>query len=793
MTDKNYKTLELDRVLQLLCDEAVLDKTKASILKITPSNSFNKVNKLQKETASAFSLLAKYSAPSFGNVNGIEEILKKSDVGAVLSPTELLEVSSLLKTISNLIIWRKNFIETEKNEIDYLFQSLTPNKFLEEKIKKTVKSPEEIYDSASNELYDIRRKISSKSVKVRDFLEKTVKGPLSKYLQETVITQRDGRFVVPVRLEYKSEVKGIVHDTSSSGQTLFIEPESVVELNNDIRILKIKEKEEINRILSELSADVSDFSDSIRTSFLNICSLDLIFAKAKLAYKMNAVTPKLNENGVVNLIKARHPLIDKEKVVPVDINLGIDYSTLVITGPNTGGKTVAIKTLGILTLMTMCGLMIPADEKSEISVFENIFSDIGDEQSIEQSLSTFSSHMVNIIDILKNCNSKSLVLLDELCAGTDPVEGAALAKAILIELKNKGVKTLVTTHYPELKIYALDTDDVSNASCEFDVKSLKPTYRLIIGTPGKSNAFAISKRLGLSDNIINLANEQVSEDEMRFERVVSRLEYARQDADRKSREVSSIKEELKRAKSDMVKSKEKLKEEQDKILNDTKNKAADILDNARYRSAELLNELEEMKKSLTAKNAADTVSKAKSLYKSVIESIESEADPVQKFEKGEKLKALPNINDNVYITSINKDATVIETDQKGNRVYVLAGSIKLWVQLEDLRFVKKSKETPQKRIPNVSRNVSVKDKIIKTELDIRGFASDEALIELDKFIDDAYLAGLETVTIIHGKGTGVLRKAVQNHLKHSKLVLSYRIGTFGEGENGVTVAQLGKK
>lgn len=788
---KYTKTLELDRILSLLKDEASLQRTKEAITDISPSFDFEEVKNLLSETEAAFLLMAKFSAPSFGNAPDPSSSLARAEIGAVLSVKELIEISETLRIIRGVKSWRENCEAQNETPLDRLFSAVFPNKFLEDKINSVIKSEDEIYDKASPALYDIRRKISAKSSKIRELLDKTVKGPMSKYLQDAIITQRDGRFVVPVRTEYKAEIKGIVHDTSSSGQTLFIEPMSVVEANNDIRVLKNKEEEEINRILSELSESCSEFSGSIRSSYESLCALDLIFSKAKLAYKMNAAMPVINNKGKIDLIKARHPLIDKSRVVPISISLGKEYKTLVITGPNTGGKTVALKTLGLLTLMTMCGLMIPADEKSEIAVFNRIFSDIGDKQSIEQDLSTFSSHMVNIISILKDCNDDSLVLMDELCAGTDPVEGAALAKSILMSLSGIGAVTAVTTHYPELKVYALDTKDVQNASCEFDIKTLKPTYRLIIGTPGRSNAFAISKRLGLPEDIIVLAKENITEDERRFENVVHNLEKARISAEEREKKAYDLKNELEKAKSESLLVKEKTHEEQKKILEDTKRKANDIIENARYQSGLILNELEEIKKRFNAENADTELSKAHKLYKSSLNDLEDSSDVVTDSKMGETLSAPPKENDTVIIASLGSNATVLNVDTKNDRAFVLSGSLKMWVKFDDLRIKKSSpKKEQKKKTRSVSGITSRADRIVVGELDIRGFASDEGIIELDKYIDEAILSGMTTITIIHGKGTGTLRKAVHSHLRSHKNIKGFRVGTFGEGENGVTIAEL---
>lgn len=788
---KSIKTLELDSVLKRLSEEASISDASELALSLTPQTDIETVRELLKNTDDAYQLMARYAAPSFGSAVNISSALTRADVGASLSIKELLDIAEVLRIIRSVKNWRTNCQGVGETSLEHYFDALNPNKYLEDKINFAIKNEEELNDNASSALADIRRKITSRSSKIREGLEKIIRGATAKYLQEALITQRDGRFVVPVKAEHKNEIKGIVHDTSATGSTLFIEPMAVVETNNEIRVLKIKEQEEIARILAELSAEAASFADSIKHSYKALVELNLIFAKANLAYKMKAVTPKLNDKGYVYLKRARHPLIPHRTVVPITVHLGGEYDSLIITGPNTGGKTVTLKTIGLLTLMAMCGLMIPADDNSEISVFKHIFADIGDEQSIEQSLSTFSSHMVNIISVLNECDDSSLVLFDELCAGTDPIEGAALAKSILMKLMDKKAKIVATTHYAELKAYALDTERVENASCEFDVATLKPTYKLIIGVPGRSNAFAISKRLGLPDDIIDTAKLNLSEDDLRFERVVASLEKARQTAESEREQAVKLRAQLDEAKrkSDMLEHEFKIKQE--KLMEQTREKAAAVLENARYRSSQLLNELEEIKKGFTAENAAKMLDKARAGYKSTLKQLENETDPVtERNTPGEKLSKLPSAGDIVVVSSIGRDATVIEADANKKRVFVMSGSIKMWVSVDDLRVKKSAESSELKKTRKVTGMMSRAERTVSGELDIRGMASDEAILELDNYIDNAVLSGLETIRIIHGKGTGVLRKAVQTHLRSHKCIKSYRLGTFGEGENGVTVAEL---
>lgn len=786
---KNIKTLELNTVLNMLSNEAAMADSKTMATELTPSSDFTEVTSRLKNTEDAYLLMAKYSAPSFGRATNVISSVARADLGSSLSIKELLEVAEVLRITRSLKDWGSDNV-TSENSLSPLFEILTPNKFLENKITFSIKSEDELSDSASPLLADIRRKITIKSASIRDSLERIVRGPAARFLQENIITQRDGRFVVPVKAEHKNEIKGLVHDTSATGSTLFIEPMSVVETNNEIRVLRLREQDEIIRILAELSSEVAAAANSIKLSYNSLVELNFIFAKAQLAYRMKAIMPKLNQKGYVYLKRARHPLINQKAVVPITVELGGEYNTLIITGPNTGGKTVTLKTVGLLTLMAMCGLMIPADDGSEIAVFNKVFADIGDEQSIEQSLSTFSSHMVNIIAVLDECDKNSLVLFDELCAGTDPIEGAALAKAILMNLHEKGVKTVATTHYAELKSYAIDTVGVENASCEFDVKTLKPTYRLIVGVPGRSNAFAISKKLGLSDSLISVAKEQLSDDDTRFERVVRSLEEARYAAEREHSETLKLRAEAAEIKKNLENREHEFRKNRDKLMEQTREKASAIVEDARNRAAVLLNSLEDMKKQLNSENAAKMLDEARRGYKKSLEAMEDKANPVVTDNSGEKLEKLPSVNDIVVISGINRDATVIAVDKDKNKVQVMSGSMKMWVKTDELRIKKGNESTEIKKTRKVTGLASRAERSASGEIDLRGMASDEAILELDKYIDNAVLSGIGTVTVIHGKGTGVLRKAVQDYLRHHKNIKTFRIGLFGEGENGVTIAEL---
>lgn len=781
--DKNYKALELDKILELVAAETTCEDAAELARAIRPVHTAGEARFLLEETDAAFVLMAKFGGPSFNGLKNVSNALRRAQAGGGLGMRELLDVAGTLRALRALQSWHDKSAGM-KTALSARFEQLAPNKYLEEKIFTCILSEEEMADAASPALASIRRKIRNASARARDQLEKLVRSSAhQKHLQESIITQRGGRYVVPVKAEYRGEVPGLVHDTSASGATVFIEPMSVVEANNEIRVLQSQELEEINRILRELSAEAGEFAESIIQSFHYAVELNLIFAKAQVAYRMKAATPKLTEDGVILLHAARHPLIDKEKVVPTDISLGRDFDSLIITGPNTGGKTVALKTTGLLTLMAMCGLMIPAAEGSQISVFTHILADIGDEQSIEQSLSTFSAHMTNIISILGVANGRSLVLLDELGAGTDPVEGAALATAIIEELRSAGARLACTTHYAELKAYALQTAGVENGCCEFDVQSLRPTYRLLIGVPGKSNAFAISRRLGLEDRIVDRAGELISRENSVFEQVVGRLEEDRR----------KLEDELAVARRAADKARESVREAQAKQaeansqarreLEQARQEAANIVQKTRRQADALLNELDEARRSQNKALSAEQ----KARLRSGMREMENAADPVrqqrtQDYQLPRELKP----GDSVLIYDIDKKATVLEAPRDG-QVFVQAGIIKTRVPVENLRLLGEQRpEKPKGR--SVTKSVSAPD--ASSSLDLRGMNSDEALMEVDAFLDRAARMNLQLVTIIHGKGTGVLRAAVQQHLRRCPQVKKFRLGAFGEGESGVTVVEM---
>ena len=792
--DKHAKSIEFDKVLERLAEFTSCDDARYNALHLRPESNLDLARALLSQTVDAHMLLARFGGPSFGGLKNVNNALSRANAGSVLNTRELLDIGGVLRVIRTLSQWRASNAGVQ-SVLDPLFNALSPNKFLETAIFNAIISEEEISDNASPTLADIRRKIRRQEAKVREQLEKFSRSQVhSKFLQENIITQRNGRYVVPVKSEHRNEVAGLVHDTSASGATVFIEPMAVVEANNEIRVLQTKEREEIDRILAELSANAGDFSQSIKDSYECALELNLIFAKAQYAYKIKAAPPVLNDKGIINLRAARHPLIDPKKVVPVDIMLGRDFDTLVITGPNTGGKTVSIKTLGLLSMMAMCGLMIPAGDLSEISVFDKILSDIGDEQSIEQSLSTFSAHMTTIIDIFNEADESSLILIDELGAGTDPVEGAALAIAILESLHFKGAKIAATTHYAELKAYALETPRVENGCCEFDVATLRPTYRLLIGVPGKSNALAISEKLGLDMSVINRASELVSSENKAFENVVDRLEETRRRMEDEYDRAKQLSDKANKEKADAEKLREEINQLREKELEKARSQALKVVDNAKREAYALMQELEKLKKEQQkTKDAAELARRAKSLVRKGIESIDSAADPIIGIDEDDMDYVLPRpliTGDTVIIRDIGKSAKVLSPADKNGNVEVQAGSIKTRVKLANLRLCEnapKKKETKSTaRLQGESRlNLTA-----STRLDLRGMTVDDCLIELDRFIDMGLRTGLNEFTIVHGKGTGALRSAVTRYLKASPYVKSSRLGVYGEGEDGVTIVVL---
>ena len=782
--DKHTKALELDKILEMVAEECSSQDGAQLARELEPVHTAAEAQWLLGETDAAFVAMAKYGAPSFYGMKNVTNPLRRAQAGGGLGLRELLDIGATLRTIRGLTQWwgKSGNVTTA---LTPRFEVLAPNKYLEEKIFTCIVNEEEVADNASPALASIRRKIRAASQRVRDQLDKLIHSQAhQKHLQESIVTQRGGRYVVPVKAEFRGEVPGLVHDTSASGATVFVEPMSVVEANNEIRVLRSDEQDEIARILLELSGEAGSFADSIIESYHYAVELDLIFAKAQVAYKMKAVVPQVGEDGKIALHAARHPLIAKEKVVPTDITLGVEFDTLIITGPNTGGKTVALKTIGLLTLMAMCGLMIPAGEGSRVAVFRHILADIGDEQSIEQSLSTFSSHMVNIIHIFEVADNSSLILLDELGAGTDPVEGAALAEAIIQELRGRGVRLACTTHYAERKAYAIQTPGVENGSCEFDVATLRPTYRLLIGVPGKSNAFAITQRLGMDTAIVDRARELVSREGNAFEQVVGRLE---EDRRKMEDELEALRASAAQAKANAEAS-QRLKDEAEaqakKEIDRARQEAAQIVQKTRQRADALVGELEELRRQKNKQLSAEQ----KARLRSGLKELESSSDPVH--QRRDDNYVLPRplvVGDEVLLYDIDKEATVLELPKDGT-VLVQAGIIKTRVPLGNVRLLSKRQLKKKNPTRTVTKNVSTPE--TSSSLDLRGQTVEEALMEVDNFLDRASRMHLSQVTIIHGKGTGALRTAVQQHLRRCSQVKSFRLGTYGEGESGVTIAEL---
>ena len=792
--NKYYKKLELDKILELLAEQTYSDACHDKALKLSPSFDEAEIRRELQKTNDAFTLSAKFGTPRFRKIKDISFSLRRCKSGSALSFRELLDVADILRETNMLCDWFGQ-CESMENSLSEYFRELYPIKDLEQRISESIISEEEMSDAASPELASIRKRIVRQGMNIREQLDKLIKSrSTQKFLQEAIVTMRDGRYVVPVRSEYKNEVSGLVHDTSATGQTFFIEPMSVVEANNEIRVLKSREQAEIERITQELSARVGENADSIANNFRVAQILELYFAKANLGAKMRGVAANIVSEPRISLHQARHPLIDQNSVVPITVELGGAYSSLMITGPNTGGKTVAIKTIGLLTLMTMCGLMIPAGDGSEVGIFGGIYVDIGDEQSIEQSLSTFSSHMVNVVKILSLADDRSLVLIDELGSGTDPVEGAALAVSILSTLREQGAKVAATTHYQEVKMYALQTEGVENASCEFDVNTLKPTYRLIVGVPGKSNAFAISQRLGMPDYVIDRAKELVSTENQRFEQVVDALEKSRQELEALKESAAISERNAKMTESELKQKLSDLEQQKEKELESARQRALSIVEETRFRSNQLLNELEELKKVKDKEALRQGLSAAKGKTNSTLNKMQDDANPVVQRHIDTYVLPRPlKAGDTVMLADTRKEGVLMTVPNMSGTCYVQVGMMKIKTNQKNLRLVEnKKKQQPQKSVGG-----SVKKQVTSNmnrrggmELDIRGMMSDEGVLEVERFIDGAQLSGISTVVIIHGKGTGALRAAVQQSLKTNPAVKSYRQGAYGEGEAGVTVVEL---
>lgn len=790
MREKTLRVLEYYKIIEKLSQKAESSLGKDIIAKMAPQTELDSVEKLQRETDEAVKVLVKRGSPPMGGISDVSAELNLAEKGGVLSPRGLMRVGGTLRASRNI----RNFLfkdGMEEVEIDYvkaLVSELAIYRDLESEIETAIVGEEEISDSASPLLKNIRRQIKAKNDGIRSKLNSIVNSQHHrKYLQDAIITIREGRYVVPVKQEYRSEFKGIIHDQSSSGATLFIEPMEIVNLNNELKEQKLKEQAEIERILTELSASVGEVAFDLKSNLKILAQVDFVFAKGKLSLDMRGVRPLVNAEGFIELKEARHPILSDKEVVPTNFHIGNGLNTVVITGPNTGGKTVTLKTVGLMTLMAQSGLQIPANHGSTVGIFKNVFADIGDEQSIEQSLSTFSSHMTNIVDMLDNLEYNSLVLFDELGAGTDPTEGAALAISILEHLRQRGIRTLATTHYSELKLYALSTEGVENASVEFDVETLRPTYRLLIGVPGKSNAFEISRRLGLGDYIIDKAKELISKEDIEFEDILSNLEHDRREAEKAKEESTKQREEVEKLKRELAEQKRKLESSRDEILIEAKREAKRILSNAKSQSDTALKDIREVWDEIEQEKR-NKLENAKEKLKSGLNKIDSgitekiiskvSARPLKEVKVGEEVRVL----------SFNQEGTVLSGVDSDGNVQVQIGVMKITVPLNTIeRSSKKTKTETSNYAKSMIKN---KSRDLKPEIDIRGQNIEEASIEVDKYLDDAYMSGLKEVTIIHGKGTGALRAGIEKMLKKHRHVKSQRMGAYGEGGMGVTVVEL---
>ena len=784
MNDKSLRVLEFNKIKEKLKFYVVTSSGKDIVENLKPYNTAFEVRNRLKESSEALDILIRKGAPPFEGLFDVREALERAEKGGVLSQGQLLRIGGMFKCSRRF----KEYISRSEEEISYpkledLAYILTPNKLLEDAIENAIISEDEISDKASSTLYNLRRNIKEKNSSVRDKINSIVRAN-AKYLQDSLYTMRGDRYVLPVKAEYKGAVQGLVHDQSSTGATLFIEPISLVNLNNEIKELKLKEQAEIERILMDLSERVSLNIEDAKSNGKILSELDFIFAKGKYASALNAICPEINENKDFDIIQGRHPLIDPKVVVPSDIYIGKDFNTLMITGPNTGGKTVTLKTVGLLHLMALSGLLIPAKDGSVIGFFTKIFADIGDEQSIEQSLSTFSSHMTNIVNIMQEIDENSLVLFDELGSGTDPVEGAGLAVAILDTLRNKGARQIATTHYSELKGYALKTPGIENASVEFDVETLRPTYRLLIGIPGKSNAFQISKRLGLREDVIEKAKNYISEENLQFEDLIRELQEKSIIANRDAREAKRIKNEAEEIKKKYNEKLKRLEEVRDKAYEDARRDAKNIISKAKDEADEILKAMRELEKLGIEQGGRKRLEEERRKLKEALE--EREASLVKMREnQGESIEKV-TLGMDAFLPSLNQKVIIVSMPDSKGEVQVEAGIMKINVKLKDLRKVN---EAPKKKEMK-KREVKLNLKSIDSRIDLRGMDSEEACFRTDKYLDEAYMANLGEVVIVHGKGTGVLRKAINDMLKRHPHVKSYRLGVYGEGGDGVTIVTL---
>lgn len=791
MNQKALSSLEYPKIIERLTEKASSPMGKELCRKLQPSTDINKIRLMQTQTKDALTRLFQKGSVSFGSVKDIRGSLKRLEIGSSLGIMEILSVCALLENTSRVKAYsRGDRSDLPSDSLDSMFEQLAPLTPLSSEIRRCILSEDEISDDASPALRQVRRNMKVTNDSIHTQLSGLVNGNARTYLQDSVITMRNGRYCIPVKAEYKGQVPGMIHDQSSTGSTLFIEPMAVVKLNNDMRELELQEQKEIEIILAGLSEQIAEEREAIALNLELMVQLDFIFARAGLAMDMNGSEPVFNEEGRVLLKKARHPLIPKKKVVPIDIRLGDDFDLLIITGPNTGGKTVSLKTVGLLTLMGQAGLHIPALDRSELALFHEIYADIGDEQSIEQSLSTFSSHMTNIVSFLEKADSRSLVLFDELGAGTDPTEGAALAISILSYLHDKGIRTMATTHYSELKVYALSTPGVENACCEFSVETLRPTYRLLIGIPGKSNAFAISSKLGLSDQIIERAKEQISEQDESFEDVLSSLEENRVTIENERLEIARYKEEIKTLKAQLESRQEKLDAQRDRILRQANEEAHKVLEEAKEYADQTMKLFHKFQK-----NNVDTsaVERERQELRKRMNKAEKNMSDRQETKKPKKQLTAKDIRpgDSVKVLSMNLKGTVGSRPDSKGFLFVQMGIIRSKVHLSDLELVDEPViTTPSLQKTGAGKIRMSKSASVSTEINLLGRTVDEAIAELDKYLDDAYIAHLKSVRIVHGKGTGALRKGIHDYLRRQKHVSSFRLGEFGEGDAGVTIVDF---
>ncbi len=789
MESKTFKTLEFDKVLHMLADFAKNDDAKAKALSLVPSSVFRVVEQTLEETDAAVTLILKYGSPEIVRINNIDESAKRLKVGGGLSMPELLNIACILKGARTM----KRYTPDQTGILSGYIEELVSAKPLEDRIATSIISENEMADHASSELATIRRKIKNASAKIKDTLDSMIRSQsYRKMLQDTIVTVRNNRYVVPVKAEYRGEVRGITHDISASGSTVFIEPDSVVNANNELHELSIREKAEIERILLEISGEAAEIIEDIKNDYDSLIHLDFIFAKAKLSLDMKASNPILNKDGIIKIKQGRHPLIDRKTVVPTDVELGDRFDSLIVTGPNTGGKTVVLKTIGLFCLMTQAGLHLPAADSTTMPVCPDIFADIGDEQSIEQSLSTFSSHMKNIVEIFKKATDGCLVLFDELGAGTDPTEGAALATAIIESFRSMGAKIAATTHYSELKLYALSTQGVENASCEFDVNTLSPTYRLLVGIPGRSNAFAISEKLGLPKYIIDRSKEMLSDENIKFEDVLSTIEDNRLSAEHNFEEAEKLRRETERLKAELAAEREKIEKQKDKIYDRAREKAEKIITNIQTDIDEMY---EQIKAAQKARNEEEALRLVQEMRKELGLKLKKNKSPKNKTKPVPKGKAV-NLNTlklgaSVMLLDLGDKGSVLSINKKENTAVVQVGIMKITAKAENLILAENDSNPQSKQRSGGGGGTSVlRRDAVKNEIDLRGMMLQEAEYAADKFLDECALSGLTTVSIIHGKGTGTLRSGIQSMLRRHPHAKSFRLGKYGEGEDGVTIVEL---